>query len=551
MFIRILALVAATICFLVPLASSRAHEGHDHGPAPAVVATSGALRAEAASAGFELVAVRDGSVLRIWLDRFDTNEPVTDASIEVETPAGTQSATAAPDGAYRLDAPWAQTPGRHDLIFTVVIGADVDILTATLEVPPVATQAADTAAARRAPSTFASNSLALAGAFGLLLGAIAAPALRRRPLVWGPALGLLILAEFGAIQLLAHEGHDHAEQTAAKPVASDRAQILPDGSIYLPKPTQRVLAVRTLQGKVERHSQRLSLPGRIIADPNRSGLVQAAAAGRLSAPEGGFPKLGAHVRAGDILAFVATPFQAIDQSTMRQQQGDLDQQISIAERRLARYETLLKTGAVSQVTLEDTRLELQGLRDRRLALDRSRSQPEALRAPVDGVIAAANAVAGQIADTSTIVFQIVDPTSLYIEAMSVSDAPPRGTASARTSDGRGIALSYVGAGLADRNQARPVHYAVDGDSKELRLGQFVTVLTETNETAQALAVPRGAIVRRSNGESIVFRHATAERFEARVVRARPLDAERVLIVAGVDAGARIVTEAAELLNQVR
>jgi hypothetical protein len=279
--------------------------------------------------------------------------------------------------------------------------------------------------------------------------------------------------------------------------------------------------------------------------------VQTAAPGRLSPPEGGFPSLGASVRAGDVLAFVATPFQAIDQSTMRQQQGDLDQQISIAERRLARYETLLKTGAVSQVLLEETRLELQGLRDRRRALDSSRSQPEALRSPVDGVIAASNAVAGQIADTSAVVFHIIDPKRLFVEALSHDGSEVGGQASALTTTGHSLPLTFVGAGFADRNQARPIHYRVDGDTHGLRLGQFVTVLARTVEETAGLAVPRASVVRRGNGEDIVYRHATAERFEPRIVRTEPLDAERVLIVAGVDPGARIVTQAAELLNQVR
>ena len=64
-----------------------------------------------------------------------------------------------------------------------------------------------------------------------------------------------------------------------------------------------------------------------------------------------------------MLAYVTAPLQAIDVSTMRQQQGDFDQQISIAERRLARYELLAPSGAVARSQLEDTRLELQGLKD--------------------------------------------------------------------------------------------------------------------------------------------------------------------------------------------
>ncbi|MDB5508922.1 MAG: transporter [Hyphomicrobiales bacterium] len=363
MFSRFAAICAAAACLLATLVASTAHEGHDHAPGPSVATTANTStpRTEAASSAFEVVAVLVGDELRIWVDTFETNEPITGATVEVETPAGPASAAATADGAYAVPAPWAKAQGRHELTFTIVDGGNVDVLTAAIDVPAPAEARPLKTEGAAATALGSGNVLAAAGVAGLLLGAATAGALRRRPLIWAPALGLAMLAMFGAARLFAHEGHDHGEQATAIQVTADRAQILADGSVLLPKPNQRVLAVRTELGAVAQHAKRIELPGRIISDPNHSGLVQTAAPGRLSPPEGGFPSLGASVRAGDVLAFVATPFQAIDQSTMRQQQGDLDQQISIAERRLARYETLLKTGAVSQVLLEETRLRIAGI----------------------------------------------------------------------------------------------------------------------------------------------------------------------------------------------
>ncbi|MDB5572790.1 MAG: transporter [Hyphomicrobiales bacterium] len=551
MFVRILALVAL---FSVVAPASFAHEGHDHAAAPpSAPAASGAPRFEAATEAFELVAVRRGSDLVVWLDRFDTNVPVTDATVEVETPDGPQAAAATPEGTYRLPAPWAQRPGGHELLFTVTAGETVDLLTGTLVVPEIASSvAAVSDPARFASGPFGLRALAAAGVGGLVLGGLLAGGLRtRRSLLWAPALGILALLAFGATRLLAHEGHVHESQPPAPTPGGDRAQALPDGSVFIPKPTQRVLGVRTLMSRPERFARRAELPGRIIADPNSTGLVQAASTGRLSPPQGGFPRLGARVKAGDLLAHVSRPFLAIDQSTMRQQQGDLDQQISILERRLARFETLVKSGAVSQVTLDEAKLELRGLRDKRAALESVKQEPEALRAPVSGVIAASNAVAGLMADPATTIFQIVDPDRLFVEALSIEAPQPGLDASARTPDGRALGLTFVGAGLADRNQATPVHFAVTGDNAGLRLGQFVTVFTQTRESVEGLAAPRASVVRRANGESVVYAHVAAERFEPRLVRTRPLDAQNVLIVSGLEPGTRIVSEGAELLNQVR
>jgi membrane fusion protein, heavy metal efflux system len=54
-----------------------------------------------------------------------------------------------------------------------------------------------------------------------------------------------------------------------------------------------------------------------------------------------------------VLAYVAPPLQAIDVSDMRQRQGELDQQVSIVERCLSRYEILALSGAISRTQLEE------------------------------------------------------------------------------------------------------------------------------------------------------------------------------------------------------
>ncbi|MGU3545069.1 efflux RND transporter periplasmic adaptor subunit, partial [Methylobacterium sp. A52T] len=338
----------------------------------------------------------------------------------------------------------------------------------------------------------------------------------------------------------------------AAPAASDLAQRLPDGSVFVPKPTQRLLALRTTVTEQGSFHRSVELPGRIIPDPNASGVVQSSVGGRLSPPPSGlFPRLGTRVRKGEVLATVTPPIQAVDVSDMRQTQGDLDQQISIVDRRVDRYRRLALTGAVAQTQLDDALAELKGLQDRRTALDRIRREPEPLVAPVDGVVAQAAAVAGQMATPGQMVFQVVDPTRLWVEALSFDALAAAQDATARLADGRTLKLAYQGSGLADRNQAIPVQFAVQGDASGLRVGQFVTVLAGTDTAQAGLALPRAAVVRAGNGQDVVYEHTTAERFEARPVRVEPLDGGRVLVAEGVGPGKRVVTQGAELLDQVR
>src|SRR5262249_61664514 len=120
---RMRALIILPILTLATLACfelSFAHEGEDHDRGSAApVALVAAPRLEAASDNFELVAVADKAGLTIYVDRLRTNAPVGNAAITVETPSGSISAAAEPDGTYRLSAPWAAVPGRYPLIFTI------------------------------------------------------------------------------------------------------------------------------------------------------------------------------------------------------------------------------------------------------------------------------------------------------------------------------------------------------------------------------------------------------------------------------------------------
>jgi hypothetical protein len=314
---------------------------------------------------------------------------------------------------------------------------------------------------------------------------------------------------------------------------------------------QRIFGLRTILTETGSFVPSVELPGRVIPDPNASGYVQTAVGGMLTPPPGGFPRLGTPVKQGEVLAYVTPPLQAIDVSDMRQKQGELDQQISIVQRRLARYESLVTSGSVARTQVEDTKLELEGLRDRRTALDAMRRESVPLVAPVSGVIAEGTPVTGQIAQSNAVVFHIVTPGKLWIEALSFDAVAGSGRASAKTGNGIPLKLAFRGSGLADRSQSIPVHFAIEGDSKGLRAGQFVTVFTETGETRPGIAVPRNAVVRAANGQDFVFEHTTAERFAPRPVRVEPLDAERVLIAAGIDPGKRVVVQGAELLDHVR
>jgi membrane fusion protein, heavy metal efflux system len=50
---------------------------------------------------------------------------------------------------------------------------------------------------------------------------------------------------------------------------------------------------------------------------------------------------------------------------------------------------------------------------------------------------------------------------------------------------------------------------------------------------------------------IVWQHAASERFVPRPVRGQLVNGEQFVVLAGLDAGQRVVVKGAELINQVR
>lgn len=547
------ALFLLGLCLLRATAAD-AHEGHDHGAPPPPVSTTVAPRMEAATADMEVVAVAGAGEVTIYLDDFRSNAPVEGAHIDVDAAGETLAAEPRMGGTYVVKPKWAGTPGSYDLAFTIQAGDIIDVLTGTLVIPaPVewATPAPQMLSGLIPPNlgsevarrlSRADAALWLTGGLSFMAGILFTLMFRRRKVAATAALLASVL--------IAHPQAEAASTAASAPIAArDLAQRLPDGTIFVPKSTQRVLAIRTLFTEVGEHPGTVELPARVIPDPNASGYVQSSMGGRLRAPEGGFPRLETRVEAGQVLAMVVPVIGAADLNSQQAQLREVEQEISLIETKLRRYQKL--KDVVSNSAVEDAELELEGLKARRQVLATLTAEPEKLVAPVGGVIAAVNAIAGQIAEPSTVIFQIIDPQRYWVEALSYQALPITGAGEGRLSDGRVLPVSYRGTGLADRNQAVPVQFEIQGEAGMLRAGQLLTVLAHTDSDRKGIAVPRTAVIRDSNGQSIVYEHISAENFRPREVRVEPLDGDRVLLVSGLGPGQRVVSQGAELLNQIR
>ena len=214
---------------------------------------------------------------------------------------------------------------------------------------------------------------------------------------------------------------------------------------------------------------------------------------------------------------------------------------SIVERRVARYERLAPSGAIAQIQLEEAKLELEGLKDRRVALDKVRREPEALIAP--GQRRDRRGHAGRRADRAAQRGGVPDHRSGAALGRGAELRPrcrSRASAIATTTNGRTLAARVPRLGPC---RPQPVDPGAIRDRWRRRRAcapaSSSPCSLKTGEEKKGIAIPRAQRDPRARmGRTSSTSTPRAERFEARAVRVEPLDGERVLVAAGIDPGQR-------------
>ncbi len=566
---------------LVSLVSGagRAHAHGDHDAAPPA-AIAHAPRLQSLGSNIELVATSEGHRLTIYLDRSLSNEPVDNASIEVSGDGiPTAAAKAVGPGTYELEADWVDEPGTRPLIFAVTTIDDADLLTGTWTVQPRESQENSSIASDTLAHILTRTDVLATLVGAVVVGFVLALAVRlrgaRKPdddsegiaadvrpfkksRAFRSAAEVLLLVSLAQAILptgvLADPGHDHgdgghAERAAG--AAGNTPRRLPDGTAFIPKPTQRLLEVRTQAAEMVTTSRVRTLIGTVIPDPSSVGQVQAPMDGQIELSERGISHAGQKVNAGEVLALLSPAIPVADLGTMQQLRAEVEGKLAVAEQKLDRLTRI--AGVVAKSQIDDTKAELVALREQKRVLEPKDTQRIQLKAPVSGIISVANVRPGQVVTARDTLFEIVDPDRLWVEGIGGDTHGQGDVASARAVDNEGHALrlDYVGQSPALRQQARPFLFRIAEPHPDLVIGAAVKILLQSQQAADGIVVPAVAVVRGGNGLSQVWIKDGPERFRPAPVKTEPLDGERVLILGGIKSGERVVTSAAELINQIR
>ena len=332
-------------------------------------------------------------------------------------------------------------------------------------------------------------------------------------------------------------------------VSADGLARLPDGSVNLPKLAQRRLGIRTLLAPETEAAATQLLPGRVVADPNASGRVQASFGGRIEVGPKGLPVPGQTVHQGEILAWVRRNAEPFALAAQQSQRSELRAGRELAEQRVKRLESL--AGTVPAKEIEAARVEAQSLAAREQSIAASLDAREALRAPVSGVIARTELQAGRIVEPSEILAEVVDPKRLLVEASTPDVSLAARIAGAELSGQVGVKLKLIGAAMALRDGVLPLTFKAQQTSAALALGQPVELVVALKEQRKGIVLPAEAVVRNPANERVVWIKISAERYQSMPVQVQALDASRVLVTSGLSPDNRVVVQGAALIAQIR
>ena len=342
---------------------------------------------------------------------------------------------------------------------------------------------------------------------------------------------------------------EHLDQ-ATSPTAGGLAR-LADGSVNVPKLAQRRMGLRTQIAPESEAAATIQLPGRVIADPNASGQVQATHGGRVESGPRGLPMAGQAVKQGEVLVWVrhhADPFALAAQQSQR---ADLKAARELAEQRLRRLESL--EGTVPRKDIDSARIDLQSLTEREQRIAASLDVREPLRAPVSGVVARADEKAGRIVETREVLIEVIDPARLMVEASTPDVSLGSRLGATHLAGVEGVKLQLVGAARSLRDGMLPLNFraSVSAGASPLAVGQPVTLVAALKERRKGIVLPTSAVVRSPANEPIVWIKTGAERFMPQPVQVQPLDAGTVLVTQGLSADNRVLVQGAALVAQIR
>lgn len=310
----------------------------------------------------------------------------------------------------------------------------------------------------------------------------------------------------------------------------------------------------------------LPATGTLRARPDGEAWLTAPLAGQIQAGRN-FPRLGQHVRQGEILAYLAPRLGGeTDLASLRAALARSRVEADLAERELARLEGLWADEAIPEKRVfaaragaAAARAELEAAQAR-LGQYGGASSGAPLRAPVSGIIAESRSAPGAWAQEGAPLFHIADRRVLWLELRVAEADAARLTApdgayfridgveqGFTVTPGKEARLIAVGGAIDPLSRTLPVVFEFAARDERLRIGMAVKAEVFAGAARAATAIPATAVVD-DNGAPTVYLMRDGEAFERRTVRLGIRAGEWVEVLDGLTPGQRVVARGAWLVR---
>jgi cobalt-zinc-cadmium efflux system membrane fusion protein len=366
----------------------------------------------------------------------------------------------------------------------------------------------------------------------------------------------LSLLACGSAQAHGDDEHEHETKHTETSTTTSALFDLPkrqaNGEIFLPKPAQRQLNIRT-QALIQTDLKKaIELNGQVVLDPQSGGLVQTAMGGQFVPASAGIPQLGQRVQKGQVLGHIQKMQSPLEQASQQAQLAQLKSQLTLSEKRLERIQQLADT--LPKKELDAAQAEVISLKEQVKSLSNGLHAQETLRAPSSGLVSAVDALAGKVFAEGALLFELNNPSVLRVEANWLEPSPPPAISGAFVQLGdTSIPLQYRGATnrLKEQSASLVFENRTLKNTQRFPTGQLLKVYVEQAQTVKGVAVPSTAVVKNASNQNMVWIKKAPETFEPKVVVTEALNGAHVLVRQGLNHGDTIVVQGANLMNQIR
>ena len=369
-----------------------------------------------------------------------------------------------------------------------------------------------------------------------------------------------------------HAGNNHGHKDAFGDISNLLEEEQARGSIIFTLDQQRQVDFSTAETQMLTLRPSLTVTGSLKAAGGGEAIVVAPVSGYLS-PQKDFPRLGEHVRGGEILFRIVPQISSeADPATLELAVRRSQSNHELALQELKRLEKLLSQDAIPERRVsaalkeeEVARAELEAAKRR---LKQYRSNPKEkfeatavlVTSPIDGVLDGIYLNPGAYLQEGTPLFHVVDTTRLRLEARIVEAdigrlVQPHGAwfevdgfeTAFEINLANGGRLITLGRVVDPQTRTVPLVFEFSNPKDQLRIGMFARIHVLTGKPKKALAIPLTA-VQENAGQTSTYIQTGDQNFEHRVLRLGLRDGQFIEVISGLTKGDRVVTQGSYLIQ---